>query len=519
MCPKPVCGCLVLLLAIAARAFAAAPLDPSDVAATIDRRLAEEWARSNVAPAEICEDATFLRRASLDLIGRIPTVAELRNFDEDRSADKRSRSIARLVDSASSAQQFATFWRRTWVPQADTPQFARLIEEFEPWLVKRLQANQPYDKLAGEVLTFPAGGRPASAATSSQLGATRAFYEASEYKPELLAANSTRAFLGINLDCAQCHDHPFARWTRDQFWQTAAFFARPSPANDTLPVRLEVSIPNTDRSVGARLLTSAPVAWPNEFDSDTGRKLLADWITSAENPYFARNAVNRLWAHFFGAGLVEPLDDLSGDNAPSHPELLDELAAAFAQSGFDLKFLTRAIVLSRAYQLSSEVAPGQVVAEERRLFNRMPVRGLTGEQLYDSIRVASGLPAERADLDPAGALVVRGRFTAKFRVERPAAAQRSIMQALSLMNGDLTSDVTQPGNSPILSALIDAPFLDPRGRIETLVMAALGRPATQEEITPLLAHLEQAGAGQAGREALGDIFWALVNSSEFNTNR
>ena len=243
----------------------------------------------------------------------------------------------------------------------------------------------------------------------------------------------------------------------------------------------------------------------------------------AENPYFARNAVNRLWAHFFGVGLVEPLEDLSVENAPSHPALLDALSRAFVASGFDLSLLTEAIVLSQAYQRSSHVAES---ADEERLFAHMPVRGLTGEQLYDSLRVAAGLPVERDDLGrvsysptffsvPGGR---RGRFAAEFYVERPSTAQRSIVQALALMNGELTEELTDHEHNPTLAAAAGAPFLDMRGRIETLFLAALGRRPNDTEWTTVSAYIEQGGADGELRKALSDVFWALLNSSEFNTN-
>ncbi len=152
-------------------------------------------------------------------------------------------------------------------------------------------------------------------------------------------------------------------------------------------------------------------------------------MTTKDNPYFAKNAVNRLWADLFGTGLVEPLDDLGGENAPSHPELLDELAKAFVDSGYDLKYLTKSLVLTKAYQFSSTL-PDRPSTSESRLFVRMPVRGLTGEQLYDSLRVAAGLPVERDDLDPLNARE-RKRFSTQFHTERAATAQRSIIQSLA----------------------------------------------------------------------------------------
>ncbi len=457
---------IALLLALASVGYAAPP-DPAELAQRIDQRLAEGWKKAGVEPAAPCDDSALLRRMYVDLAGRIPTVAQTRAFLDDSRPDKRAELVDSLLGSGAHATHFATFWRRTWIPQADAPQFAGLADDVERWLAVRLQANAPYDRLVLELLSFPSNGKISATADQAPAGASHSFYAASEFKPENLAANTTRAFLGINLDCAQCHDHPFSRWTREQFWQTAAFFSRPSPAAKGKPPRLELAIANTDKVVTPVLLTNRELKWPDQLEADTGRQLLARWVTSPDNPYLARNAVNRLWACFLGAGLVEPLDDLSSDNPPSHPELLDELSQAFIASGFDLNYMTKALILSRAYQQSSATPSAASAkasaADDARLFARMPVRALTGEQLYASLRIAAGLPSERDDVAGPEASVARQRFVAQFRVERAATAQRSIVQALALMNGRLTSDLTDVQTSPALCAVASAPFLDCAG--------------------------------------------------------
>ncbi|MBN9121767.1 MAG: DUF1553 domain-containing protein [Planctomycetes bacterium] len=487
---------------------AAAPPDAADLAARIDKNLAARWAAEKVAPAAMTDDTAFVRRVHLDLVGRIPTVAEVRAFVGDRAADKRAALVARLVDSGAHFRHAAAFWRREWLPQTDTPQFAGLADEFEGWMAVQLRDGVRYDRIVRELMT--------AKRAKTGPGTPLTFLSAGEFKPENLAANTTRAFLGVNLDCAQCHDHPFARWTRDQFWETAAFFARPAAADGAKPVRLELAIPNTKRAVAPRLLTDPQPRWPEALADDTGRTLLANWVTAKDNPYFAKNAVNRVWAGFFGTGLVEPLDDLSGEGAANHPELLSELAKAFADSGFDLKYLTTAITLTRAYQHSSEVHAGG--ATDPRLFARAAIRGLTGEQLYDSLRVAAGMPAERDDLGAPGAARDRKRFADRFRVERPGTAQRSILQALALMNGTATADLTTVGTAPALRAVAEAPFLTTAGKVEALYLAALGRKPTAEESTPLVKYVEKGGADGDPAKALADVFWALLNSVEFNTN-
>ncbi|MGL6073429.1 MAG: DUF1553 domain-containing protein [Fimbriiglobus sp.] len=484
----------------------AAPPDPLILSTKIDGHLARRWENEKIQPAVQVDDAGFARRVYLDLAGRIPTVAEVREFLNDKSLDKRAKLVDRLLNSGAHFRHTATFWRREWIPQTDTLQFTGLTDEVDGWLAAKLRDGEAYDRIVRELLTVQrAKTGPGTPAT---------FLSASENKPENLAANTTRAFLGINLDCAQCHDHPFARWSRDQFWQTAAFFARPYSADGKPASKLELTIPNTKRTVESAFLTETQPKWPASLQDDTGRLILANWVTARDNPYFAKNAVNRVWANLFGTGIVEPLDDLSGQNPASHPELLDELAKAFVESDFNLTYLTKAIVMTKAYQLSS-VGTAQV---DPRLFARAAVRGLTGEQLYDSLCVAAGMPPERDDLDSASVIRERKQFADKFRVERAGSAERSILQALSLMNGKLTLELSHWEKNRTLRTIAHAPFLKTPGKVEALYHATLSRYPTAEEISPHMKYIEKGGTDSDPQKAMADIFWALLNSTEFNTN-
>jgi hypothetical protein len=252
---------------------------------------------------------------------------------------------------------------------------------------------------------------------------------------------------------------------------------------------------------------------------------LAEWVTSSNNPYFARAAVNRLWAYFFGTGLVDPVDDMVGrDVKSSHPDLLDELARAFADGGYDLKYLMRAITNSRAYQLTSSGKP--TAGEAAQLFARMPVRGLTGEQLYDSIAQATGYHEEAPWLPPeavpADQRSPRIDFMRRFADSGGKAAEphTTILQALAVMNGTLARQATDPERGETLAAVADAPFLDTRRRLEVLYLATLSRRPRAHEEARLCRFIDGRGApGTAGyRRALGDVLWALLNSAEFMLN-
>ncbi|HEX5271333.1 MAG TPA: DUF1549 and DUF1553 domain-containing protein [Gemmataceae bacterium] len=525
-----------VLLALGAlfAAAAAAPAkdnvrDARALAERIDRHLAERWQRDGVTPAPLADDAEFVRRAYLDLTGKIPSVSEVRKFLKDQSSDKRERLIEELLKSPGYVTHMTHVWRALLLPEADNNyELLYLRPGFELWLREKFQENVGYDKIVRQLITLPFGtGRDAMQAYQEMQNPSNAtpiaFYMAREGKPENLAASAARLFLGARLECAQCHDHPFARWKREQFWGLAAFFAglqRPrgqgfyGPISEVLD-RREMAIPGTERVVQANFLDGSEPRWKYK----TGpRVTLADWMTSAENPYFAKAAANRMWAHFFGLGIVEPVDDFNDENKPSHPEILDELAREFAAHDFDFKFLVRAVTLTKAYQLTSAATePSQ---EDPRQFARVLVKGLTPEQLYDSIVQATGY----RDPTPANQRLYdfqspRAVFVSKFAAqEKRTEYHTSIPQALALMNSQLMADVTSLSRSETLSAVTEAPFLDTGAKVEALFLASLSREPRPEELGRLVKYVNDGGAAKNKKKALADVFWALLNSPEFILN-
>jgi hypothetical protein len=485
------------------------PPDANALSAKIDQQIAARLTAEKVPPARLADDAEFVRRLYLDLTGRIPSVAQVRRFLKDPAPDKRQRLIDQLLDSGAYVQHFTNVWRAVLLPDnVAASENGNFRAGFEAWLRKHLAENTPYDQLVREII---------------QPGGPRAFYLARENKPENLAAATSRLFLGVKLECAQCHRHPFAPWSREQFWGLAAFYSglpQPRPSGKaSLPPRptgREIKIPGTEKVVQARFLDGKEPRWTDGMDP---RVTLADWVTTADNPYFARAAVNRLLAYFFGTGLVDPVDELGEENPASHPELLDELAREFASHQFDLKFLIRAIVNSQTYQRTSMVShPGQ---EDPRRFARMGLRGLSAEQLFDSLAQATGYE-EPAGPNRGRSAGLRGRteFLTKFGNSsgRSTEFRLSILQALSLMNGKLVAAATDLENSQTLAAVLDAPFMDNAQRIETLFLATLGRPPQPEEAERLLKYIQDGGADANSRKALADLFWALLNSGEFILN-
>ena len=470
--------------------------DPAvELAARIDHHVSNVWREEQIQPAQRADDAEFFRRVSLDLTGQIPPAADVRAFLEDARSEKRREVVERLLHSAAFARHWSTVLRADWVPQASEP----LGDAFARWLESQLREGASFDQLARSILT--ASMRPA--ADNPQQAAARSFLIANDFKPENLAANTARQFVGLNLDCAQCHNHPFARWTQDQFWEFAAFFAEtPTDAATAAP---QITIPQTEKTVTARFPDGSEPAEQAGIDP---RVQLVDWMTLPDNRYFSRNAVNRVWAYFLGSGLVEPLDDLSGAVQPSHPELLDELADAFTKSGYDLRFLIRAITASQAYQLSSVKALGPPDQLNPQLFAKMPVRPLSDEQLLGSLLLATGIsPPSESE---------RREFVAQFRrLDRRPEPETSVLQSLFRMNCPATARATDTAAHTMLGAVVSAPFLDMHDKIETLYLTTLSRYPTTDEATAMIAYVRGASAEAKG---FADVVWVLLNCAEFSLN-
>jgi hypothetical protein len=546
-------GCCALLAAAArAAADGPKPLGPPDavrdadaVAAWIDARFADDWRANNVKPAPDADDAEFLRRVSLDLAGRIPSVAEARAFLDDKSPDKRRRLVESLLSQPRYAAHFTNVWRSLLLPEADASLQARgLAPGFDAWLRKKLEANAGYDQMVRELLTAAVGpgGVRGGFAVGGGDPAPSAYYFAKDLKPENLGGATARVFLGVKIECAQCHNHPFGDWKREQFWGYAAFFAgisRQQQGDFAVPGpedagKHELTIPSNGKVVPAAFLDGRQPDWKAQ---PNGRQALADWMTAADNPYFARAAANRMWYILLGAGLTEPVDDLAGgQGVASQPEVLDELARQFIAHKYDLKYLISTITATRAYNLSS--AHTDDSQDDPRRFARMPLRALTPEQLFDSVAEAVYYPREGANPNPLPVFVIgpnnspREEFRTKFAhgTDRPTEAATSILQALTLMNGRMVGDATSLERSELFAAVYDSPFMDTKERIGTLYLATLTREPKPKELERLVRYVEDGGAyaGEKAatpeekekryKQALADVFWALLNSGEFYLN-
>jgi hypothetical protein len=496
--------------------------DALALAGRIDRYLEASGSANGIVPARLTDDGEFLRRVTLHLAGRIPMVSEVEPFLADKDPDKRIKVVEKLLASQRYPTHMARVWRALLLPEANGGG-----APIEDWLRSRFAANASYDSMVREMLTVDtANGGGGSSPIS--------FYQAKEFKPENLADTTARLFLGVRLGCAQCHNHPFAEWKREQFWEYAAFFANVQQMNQRRPpgrqpaqppvasTARELKIPNTDKIAKAKFLNGQVPVWTENANP---RAVLADWMTSKDNPYFARAAVNRVWSIFFGIGLSDPVDEMVGtESKPSQPDLLDDLARDFAAHDFDLKYLILAITTSKAYQRSSALShPSQDTPGQ---FARAPLLGMTGEQLLDSVAEAT-----RQNAVDNGRGNGRGEFLNRFSnlSDRPTEYQTSIIQALALMNGRLTADATSLERSGVLGAVLASDFMDTPQKIETLYMATLTRKPTDKEIARATRFIDEAlqndGKPLSPEEkkvrslrALGDLFWVLLNSGEFFFN-
>jgi len=489
--------------------------DSARMTTRIDELLAADWAAVGITPAERADDAEFLRRASLDLTGCVPTVAEVRNFLADTDEQKRTRLVDRLLSSPLHAEHLATTWRHMMVPRGSTVDGFDGQAGLQKWLRAQFAKNLRYDQLVAELLV----------ATGTAQDGPGLFFTAFDLKPEELAANTARMFLGVQIECAQCHDHPFDRWTQRDFWGYAAFFARVGRGGD---MQSRSGLRLVDREVGEVMLpgSAQPVVpryprgeVPAGDDSGTRRQQLGIWMVSRDNPFLAPAAVNRAWAHLFGQGLVEPVDDLSERNPASHPQLFQELSAYFIASSFDFRNLLRTLANTRAYQLASRAQGNDTPRPET--VARMLVKTLTPEQFYDSLQRASLAEAAGSErgVTP-GFDAARQAFVEKMQTPRASHLDydAGVAQVLRLSNGPEVTAATSGDSSGLLAAL-DVPVITDAERVEILFLATLSRPPTANEMTRSLALLARGPSENVDRAtALGDILWALVNSAEFSVN-
>ncbi|MEX0938776.1 MAG: DUF1549 and DUF1553 domain-containing protein [Pirellulales bacterium] len=469
-------------------------------------------------PSELCDDATFLRRSTVAIAGRLPTLEESQEFMADASENKRDRLIDRLLGSIDYAENFANKWATVLRNKRVQDTYKHGTYAFHMWIRNSLHQNMPYDQFVREIV-----------AASGDIGRNPpvAWYrEVNEVEEQV--EDTAQLFLGMRIQCARCHHHPFEKWSQKDYYSLAAFFSQVQRKEGELPSEQRIfhnpgkataKNPKTGENELPTGLGDEPQEVAPDYDP---RQALADWMSQPDNPFFARALVNRYWKHFFSRGLVEPEDDMRVTNPATNPELLDAVAEHFVESGYDLKDLVRTICRSRLFQLSSE--PNPYNADDKQNYSRYFPRRLRAEVLLDSVDSLTGSPTKYAGM-PAGTravalpdtefnsffLTVFGRPEAATACECERTSDANLAQSLHLINSNEIQQklASKEGRAAILAA--DAQRT-PADNIAELYMRAYSRLPTPDEQSRAMAYIEKA---ENVGHAYEDIVWALINTKEF----
>ena len=503
----------------------------------IDRHINAKLQRMKINPSEVCTDAEFIRRVSLDLTGQPPTSAEVRAFlaETGESRAKRDRLIDRLIGSPA----YSDFWANKFADllQCNSENLGRKgVVVFRNWIRQQLADNRPYDQFVRDLLL--AKGSTFESPAGNYLRALR--------DPGKMTEDVSQTFLGVRFNCNKCHDHPFERWTQTQYYEFGAYFAQVAFKPGTLGrdhlIRAgatyaedqvseavvyqnynggEMRHPKNDKVMAAR----PPYGQVRELAAGEDRRVaLAEWLTSKDNPYFARSTANRFWSYFFGRGIIDPVDDIRAGNPPSNPELLSALTEELVKNGFDLQRMMRSICQSRTYQLS--IVPNRWNSDDLINFSHASPRRLSAEQMLDAVSVATGhrpqfkdMPAGLRAVEAPDGMVGGNEFLTLFgRPKRQSACEceRSsnvtLAHALNLINGPTLGDCVTSSDNHLARLIASEP--DDRKVIEEVYLSCLSRPPTEKESTGI-----KLGEGAKRLEGAQDLAWALLNSPAFLFNR
>jgi hypothetical protein len=505
----------------------------------INEKLAEKWQANKLTPAAPCTDYEFIRRASLDIIGRIATPKEVQQFFKDPAALRRARLIDRLLQTEEYAKNFANLWTVLLMTRSGATDPSRSVyhEQMHDWLEQRFAEHTSWKEIVTQLLT-------ASGTTSKENGAVNYILanlgepippgnQEGHFNMVPVTARTTRLFLGIQTQCTQCHDHPFNPGKQLNFWGVNAFFRQVDrkggkPMRNREPPVLELTDdPKLDASGLVYYENRRGVVWSTKpyffldkirlsVPKENRRQKLAELITT--NEYFAKAYVNRMWMHFFGRAFTNPVDDFGENNQPSHPELLEELAKGFAHYGFDTQQLIRWICTSNAYSLSSLANKTNAATEAEAFFPRLLLKSMTPEQLFESLMVAT--QAEMFESKAAREKLRKEwlkELTTSFGDDEgnEVTFNGTVVQALLMMNGGhLNNALASKGHLVKLVKKGNATAI-----LDYLYLAALNRPPSSGERTRIL-HIYRT-APVKSRDGLSfwqDVFWALLNSNEFILN-
>jgi hypothetical protein len=481
----------------------------------IDHFVNAKLKQLQVLPSDLCSDDEFLRRATLDAIGRLPTIDETQAFLNDLSTDKRAKLVDRLLETS----DYADYWTMKWadVLRSNTNRINNSgVHKFHDWIYDGVVSDMPMDEFARDLLT----------ASGSVFENPAANYWRSSREPTDAVETTAQLFLGVRIQCAKCHNHPFERWTQDNYYGVGAAFARVGRKPGATPTDEvifsasggEVVQPRTGKTMPVHLLLSGDVNVPAEQDR---RQVFAEWLTSPTNPFFSKSLVNRVWGHLLGRGIVDPVDDFRDSNPASNPELLSELARQFAEHGFSRKWLIRTVMNSHTYQRSARTNPFN--KDDEIYFSHATTRMLSAEQLLDAICAVTSVPEVFPGMPPGTRatqlaeppadnyfLKIFGQPQREMACECERSNESNLSQALQMINGPTVHNKLRDDNGRI-NKLIAASKTDDE-IITELYLSAVSRTPTTQELDTAKKHVQ---ASENRRFGLEDVGWALVNTKEF----
>ena len=485
----------------------------------IDDLVDAKLKKLRISPSAVCDDATFLRRVSLDITGTLPAPEQVKKFVADPSTAKRELAVEELLNR----KEFADLWVMKFAEllqiRSRQDQFsAKSALAYYNWLRDQMLASVPIDQIVKELLT----------ASGSTLRSPAANYYQVTTDTMKISENTAQVFMGMRIQCAQCHNHPFDRWTMNDYYSFASFFPQVGRKQGEDPREYivfdkgdgEIKHPVSGKALPPKFLAgSQPEIKPGE----PRREVLAQWLASPENPYFARNLANIVWAHFLGRGIIEPVDDVRISNPASNPELLDALGAKFTEYKYDFKKLVRDICSSRTYQLSTRANESNALDD--RNFSHAAIRRLRAEVLLDCITQVTdtkdkftGLPRGSRAVEIADGntstffLTTFGRATRESACSCEVKVEPNLSQALHLLNGSTVEGKINEGG--LVRKLVKA-GRQPSEIVDDLYLRCFARLPAAGEKEKLLAHLQD---DQKPEQVLTDVFWALLNSKEFIFN-
>lgn len=500
----------------------------------VDKFTQKKWHQLGIVPSALSSDEQFLRRVYLDLTGSLPKPAQVKEFLADNDKDKRDKLIDRLLETPEYSYLFANKWADILrVKRRNQPERAAGTFAFHSWIRESIAKDKPYDQFVREIL----------AATGDESQAPPTVWYKELQNPQEFVDDTAQVFLGLRIACAQCHHHPYEKWSQDDYWGLAAFFGRVGRKNIQVPggsgnqqAQRQVIFNRPTGTVTNKRTNAAAKIQPLDGDPmDIGsdedpRQKLVDWMANAKNPFFARAVANRYWSHFFGRGIVDPIDDMRVTNPPTNPELLDALAKELVDSKFSLKHLVKVIVKSRTYQLSS--TPNDFNKHDKQSFARFYPRRMSAEILYDAVSQVTNTPAafgglptdkhspNRAIMLPDEAfqsyfLDVFGRPQRISACECERVSEANLAQALHLLNSQEIQDKLTRAN-----ARADILAKDPRPdaeKVDELFMWAFSRTPTAEHRQVALEHINRHPMNK--KLAYENLLWALLNTKEFVFNQ